>query len=178
MPAQGKIDWDSVDAWKRLIAAIYASGMKPDLRQIATLFGTTYDTLENRLRTIKKDAAILKDDVTSGKRGEVTAARGTPKKTPSKKTGLGLEGTLLFSNSIRSWQCVTNGRITKTPTKSASKKGNGIKAEALGKIDFFAEEGNGFEGSFGMQGMEENGMVLENGYDFGPGMGHEGGFGA
>ncbi|KAK6433632.1 hypothetical protein LTR95_010186, partial [Oleoguttula sp. CCFEE 5521] len=127
MPAQGKIDWDSVDAWKRLIAAIYASGIKLDLRQIANLFGTTYDTLENRLRTIKKDAAVLKDDVTSGKRGEVTPARGTPKKTPAKKTGLGLDG-------------VTNGRVTKTPTKSARKKGNGIKAEALGEIDFFADQ--------------------------------------
>ncbi|OQO03507.1 hypothetical protein B0A48_10171 [Cryoendolithus antarcticus] len=166
MPAQGKIDWDSVDAWKRLIAAIYASGIKLDLRQIATLFGTTYDTLENRLRTIKKDAAVLKEDVSSGKRGEVTPARGTPKKAPAKKTGLGLDG-------------VTNGRVTKTPTKSAGKKGNGIKAEALGDIDFFADQPtNGFDGSSGMQGMEENGMGLENGYDFGVGMGHEGGFGA
>ncbi|OQO04504.1 hypothetical protein B0A48_09426 [Cryoendolithus antarcticus] len=150
MPAQGKIDWDSIDAWKRLIAAIHASGIKLDLRQIATLFGTTYDTLENRLRTIKKDAAVLKDDVTSGKRGEVTPARGTPKKTPAKKTGLGLDG-------------VTNGRVTKTPTKSASKKGNGIKAEALANVDFFADQpANGFDGRFEMHGMEENGMGLEN----------------
>lgn len=61
-----------------------------DLKATATCFHTTYDTLENKMRKIKKLAATLKSEVDSGARGEVESIRrsatSTPKKTatPSK----------------------------------------------------------------------------------------------
>ncbi|KAK5166114.1 uncharacterized protein LTR77_008375 [Saxophila tyrrhenica] len=80
---KGTVDWDSVPAWQRLVASIYATGVKIDLRAAAAYYGTTYDTLENRLRKIKKDAEALKSEadpnaVVTPSRSKSTAS--TPKK--------------------------------------------------------------------------------------------------
>lgn len=56
-------------------------------------FGTTYDTLENRFRKIKKESATLKDEVERGERGEIAPSRtksnpSTPRKASPKKAAL------------------------------------------------------------------------------------------
>nr|POE78454.1 hypothetical protein CFP56_60686 [Quercus suber] len=82
-------NWESKETWERLVSAIIASGVKLDLREVAKYYGTTYDTLENRLRKVKKDAAILKEEVQTGERGEVPTPRtapDTPKKPRTPKT--------------------------------------------------------------------------------------------
>lgn len=58
-------------------------------------YGTTYDTLENRLRKVKKDAAVLKEEVASGERPAVPVKAksepNTPKKPKTPKKG-GVDG--------------------------------------------------------------------------------------
>ncbi|QIW98483.1 hypothetical protein AMS68_004001 [Peltaster fructicola] len=108
------VNWDSTETWQRLVASIIASGVKLDLRVVALHFGTTYDTLENRFRKIKKDAAVQKQEIESGVRGEVASVRksnaSTPRKPRSPKTTHALE-------------TVANGRVTKsTPSKKHSVK--------------------------------------------------------
>ena len=82
-------------------------GQKPDLRTTATYFGTTYDTLENRFRKLKKEADTLKSEVDSGQRGEIAtpsrtkSAPATPRKPKSpKKEPLECKFPL-YSNLIR-----------------------------------------------------------------------------
>ena len=64
---------------------------KPDLKSTAKYFGTTYDTLENRFRKLKKDAETLKAEVDGEQRGEVTtpsrikSAPSTPAKAKTPK---------------------------------------------------------------------------------------------
>ncbi|EMC97331.1 hypothetical protein BAUCODRAFT_23648 [Baudoinia panamericana UAMH 10762] len=115
----GTTDRSSAETWQRVVAAIIASGIKGsdslqiDLKVTATYYGTTYDTLENRFRKLKKDAAELKKEVESGQRGEVAvpartkSAPTTPRKpkTP-KKDAL---------------SAVANGRIGKTTPSKKNK---------------------------------------------------------
>jgi hypothetical protein len=54
---------------------------QPDLRGAAGYFGTTYDTLENRFRKLKKDAEAMQAE-----KGEGVAP--TPKKNTKKKDPL------------------------------------------------------------------------------------------
>ena len=54
------------------------------MKEIARYFGTTYDTLENRFRKIKKLAAELKKEVDDGDRKEVVPARKSNPSTPRK----------------------------------------------------------------------------------------------
>ncbi|KAK4501702.1 hypothetical protein PRZ48_007511 [Zasmidium cellare] len=133
--ANGKVDWDSQATWQRVIAAILATGVKVciapafmfdiklitcqvDLKQTAMYFGTTYDTLENRFRKIKKESATLKEEVERGERGEIAPTRtksnpATPRKATPKKQAL---------------SAVTNGRVAKT-TPSKNRKAGSIKRE-------------------------------------------------
>lgn len=140
MTATDKVNWNDVETWQRVVAALLATGIKPDLKQTATFFGTTYDTLENRFRKIKKDAQVLKDEVNSGQRGEVTApsrarsAPSTPRKAKTpKKDALGSKTILpphsLSDLSLIMAAAVTNGRVAK-PTPRSGKKKN-IKQEDL-----------------------------------------------
>lgn len=46
------------------------------------MYGTTYDTIQNRHRKIRKEADALKEEVESGARGEVATPKKGPK-TPS-----------------------------------------------------------------------------------------------
>ena len=68
--------------------------MKVDLRSAAAYFGTTYDTLENRFRKLKKDATTLKAEVDGGERVEITtpsrtkSTSATPRKPKTLKKGL------------------------------------------------------------------------------------------
>ena len=105
-------NWESVETWQRLVSSILATGYKvskclpsnlktvtdgydskPDLKTTAIYFGTTYDTLENRFRKLKKEAETLKAEVERGERGELTvpsrpkSAPTTPRKpkTPKKE---------------------------------------------------------------------------------------------
>ncbi|KAI5364943.1 hypothetical protein Slin15195_G044810 [Septoria linicola] len=116
------VDWNSQETWQRVVAAIIATGVKIDYKQVALHFGTTYDTIENRFRKIKKEAIVLKEEVETGERGQSTPVRksatfGTPKKTPRdtpKKDPL---------------STVTNARVSKTPTPKNRK--SAIKQEAI-----------------------------------------------
>jgi len=65
---------------------------------MAIYFGTTYDTLENRFRKIKKEAATLKEEVDSGQRGEVKPKPSTPRKPKATPTKEALKGLLLLCN--------------------------------------------------------------------------------
>jgi hypothetical protein len=109
MAGPGKLSWDSVEVWQKLVAAIIASGVRVsshnqsktslryltdnivqiDVSNVATHFGTTYDTIENRLRPIKKQAKVLKDAVSNGTQDKVTSTRKSPTKprTPKKSAG-------------------------------------------------------------------------------------------
>ncbi|TKA28999.1 hypothetical protein B0A50_03411 [Salinomyces thailandicus] len=106
-------NWDKCETWERVVAAILATGVKVDLASAAKYYGTTYNTLENRFRKIKKLSGVLKAEVENGERGEVKSKPTTPRKpkTP-KKYAL---------NSV------VNSRVSKT---SPSKK-KVIKQEQL-----------------------------------------------
>lgn len=114
----GKTDWESAETWQRVVASIIATGVKVslcsssllsrsaecflvayrtnrsqlDLKAMATIYGCTYDTLENRFRKIKKLAVTLKEEANSGERDEIVpeartkSAPSTPRKpkTPKK----------------------------------------------------------------------------------------------
>ncbi|KAF7189215.1 hypothetical protein HII31_09368 [Pseudocercospora fuligena] len=161
----GKVNWDSQETWQRVIAAIIATVVKVDasvssivykiltqyqvdLKQTALYFGTTYDTLENRFRKIKKESEILKKEVSSGERAEIsTPSRSTPKKSSPKKDAL--------AN-------VTNGRVS----KSTPKKKSSIKQESFDDSTSF---GNGGDFSFsngsfslghGINGEDDDGLDL------------------
>ncbi|KAK3717746.1 hypothetical protein LTR37_005517 [Vermiconidia calcicola] len=132
--AKGTTNWESAETWQRVVASILATGVKIDLRAVATYYGTTYDTLENRFRKLKKDAADLKTEVDGGDRGEVAvpsrtkSAPTTPRKpkTPKKEP----------------LETVANGRITKkTPSKKKM-----VKEEKTGDDD--NGNSNNFSGNF------------------------------
>jgi hypothetical protein len=119
MPAQGKIAWDNLEAYQKLVAAIIATDVKVsstlsspphhitisrlhilpsslriltcllrsqiDIRAIAHYYGTTYDTLENRFRPLKKMAAQLKADASDDMRSTKPATPRKPKTQMPKK---------------------------------------------------------------------------------------------
>jgi hypothetical protein len=108
MAGPGKVSWDSVEVWQKLVAAIIASGVKVrisqsfhsssiqankadnsakiDVSSVASHFGTTYDTIENRLRPVKKQAKEMKEAVSNGTQDKVVSTRKSPTKpkTPRK----------------------------------------------------------------------------------------------
>ena len=203
MAGPGKLSWDTVEVWQKLVAAIIASGVKVnsspslktkslqlenrgtrltssqiDVSNVATHFGTTYDTIENRLRPIKKQAKVLQEQVSNGMQDKVTSTRKSPSKprTPKKAAGA-LDGTLCFRvgafasclKLILSSTVVSNGRVTKTtPSGKASKK-NALKQEAIENSfssmmdDGFADLDSAHEGLGPLD--FENGMALGNMFD-------------
>ena len=60
-----------------------------DVSNVATHFGTTYDTIENRLRPVKKQAKLLQEQVSNGTQDKVTSTRKslTKPRTPKKAAG-------------------------------------------------------------------------------------------
>lgn len=66
------------------------NALQIDVSNVATHFGTTYDTIENRLRPVKKQAKLLKDAVSNGTQDKVTSTRKSPTKprTPKKSTNV------------------------------------------------------------------------------------------
>ena len=63
--------------------------MQLDLKAMAKYYGTTYDTLQNRMRKTKKIAEEMKANVKDGDGGEATPSKTVPKtprkaKTPKK----------------------------------------------------------------------------------------------
>ncbi|KAK3117535.1 hypothetical protein LTR53_000961 [Teratosphaeriaceae sp. CCFEE 6253] len=140
-----KMNWDSAETWQRIVASIVASGVKLDIAKMARYYGTTYDTLENRFRQsgqIKKLAAVMKEEVDGGERGEIKSNRSAPVtprkiKTPKKDA---------LSN-------VANGRVAKSsPSKRAVKKQELIETrassfmEGMGKESFQHDEDFAFTG--------------------------------
>ncbi|KAK4985481.1 hypothetical protein LTR66_008152 [Elasticomyces elasticus] len=103
-------DWKSKDAADRLLAATIASipGMKINVRDIAALFGegATYDSIENRLRQVKRTAAVMRQEVDSGAR---PSAPPTPKKPRAPKKNVLTGG-------------VATGRVAKSTNSSPTKK--------------------------------------------------------
>ena len=100
--AKETVHWNDVETWKRLVASIVATVVKVslssctfysqltgivqiDLSETAKHFGTTYSTLENRFRPIKKDAAAMQGDKT-GNDGETTPRTKAGPATPRSKT--------------------------------------------------------------------------------------------
>jgi hypothetical protein len=63
-----------------------ANSHQVDVSSVATHFGTTYDTIENRLRPVKKQAKELKEAVSNGTQDKVVSTRKSPSKpkTPRK----------------------------------------------------------------------------------------------
>ncbi|KAK4548441.1 hypothetical protein LTR36_009351 [Oleoguttula mirabilis] len=130
--AGGATNWESTETWQRVVAAIIASGVKLDLKAIATYVnpldstGPLNDTLENRFRKIKKDAVVLKAEVETGKRGEV-APRGKSAPTTPRKPKTPKKGAL---------SSVANGRISKaSPTKKRSIKAEQMESNASSVFD-------------------------------------------
>ncbi|KXL42471.1 hypothetical protein M433DRAFT_21479 [Acidomyces richmondensis BFW] len=120
-------DWSNAETWQRLVAAICATGVKINIAETAKYYGTTYDTLENRLRKVKKEAAILKDEVDSGRRGEVVVRKSNPAtprkpKTPNKDI----------------LNCVNHGKITKTPVKKANVKQEAFQSPESSNLEWDA----------------------------------------
>ena len=161
MAGPGKVSWDSVEVWQKLVAAIIASGVKVrisqpfplisthaskannstkiDVSSVASHFGTTYDTIENRLRPVKKQAKEMKEAVSNGTQDKVVSTRKSPikPKTP-RKAATSFDGKI-FLPSLQSLLClqslscvaVAEGRITKsTPSKKTPKK-DALKLEAM-----------------------------------------------
>ncbi|KAK5121934.1 hypothetical protein LTR85_004506 [Meristemomyces frigidus] len=156
--AGGTTNWDSTETWQRVVAAIIATGVKLDLKAIATYYGTTYDTLENRFRKIKKDAAVLKDEIESGKRGEAPprgkSAPTTPRKpkTPKKEA----------LNSV------TNGRVSKTsPTKKKTIKKEQMDSNASSIFDDITDSNMGSFNASGLGSFDaEAAGMFGGGMDF------------
>nr|POE56524.1 hypothetical protein CFP56_33496 [Quercus suber] len=117
-------NWDSKETWERLVSAIIASGL--DLREIAKFYGTTYDTLENRLRKVKKDAAVLKEEVSTGERAEIQTCRTTPT-TPKKPR---TPKTPKAVGSLDADDPTTSSAITQHIAKLARKVGGTAGASA------------------------------------------------
>ncbi|EME81738.1 uncharacterized protein MYCFIDRAFT_87101 [Pseudocercospora fijiensis CIRAD86] len=144
----GKVNWDSQETWQRVVAAIIATGVKVDLKQTALYFGTTYDTLENRFRKIKKESEVLKNEVSNGERSQIsTPSRSTPKKPSPKKDAL--------AN-------VTNGRVTKsTPKKKSSIKQESFNDSTSFDIgDDFSFTNSSFSLGHGINGEDDDGLDL------------------
>lgn len=66
------------------MASIIASRVKLDLKTVAGYYGTTYNTLENRFRKIKKDAESLKAEHTDEDGNEAVPNPSPSKATPRK----------------------------------------------------------------------------------------------
>jgi hypothetical protein len=149
-----------------------------DVSNVATHFGTTYDTIENRLRPVKKQAKLLQEQVSNGTQDKVTSTRKSPTKprTPKKASGA-LDGMLYFHTSgfarrillIYYVLVVSNGRVGKTTPSGKSSKKNTLKQEA-----FENSFGSIMDGSFadisstneGLSPLDfETGMAMTNLYD-------------
>ncbi|WPG98683.1 Hypothetical protein R9X50_00147700 [Acrodontium crateriforme] len=135
-----KVNWESAEVWQRVVASLIATGVKIDLRQMAVYFGTTYDTLENRFRKVKKLATVLKDEVDGGERPDLPKGRSnssTPRKqrTPKK-------------NSL---SVVEKSRVSKsTPRKKTIKH----KQEVFGDDDNDEDEEEEVEAAFKQEDSE------------------------
>lgn len=75
------------------------NSIKIDVSSVATHFGTTYDTIENRLRPVKKQAKELKEAVSNGTQDRVVSTRKSPTKpkTP-RKAATSFDGQYLLSS--------------------------------------------------------------------------------
>ncbi|MCJ1284266.1 hypothetical protein MMC26_003597 [Xylographa opegraphella] len=122
-------NWQSTEAYKRLLAAVLAAHPDKkllDYRRIATYFGdgATYDSMETQFRKIRGEAARMREAVESGARAEAPARGskrnvcGTPKNSRKPR------------NASKKNDTVSDGRITKsksvTPTKKGGTYGNGV----------------------------------------------------
>ncbi|KAK5129529.1 hypothetical protein LTR08_003188 [Meristemomyces frigidus] len=122
----GGINWDSSETWERMVAAIVASGVKLDLKSVAAYYGTTYDTLENRFRKIKKVAATLKAEVDGGERGEVATRPKSNPRTPRKAK----------TSKKDALTTVAHGRVTKaSPNKKSIVKQEQVEGSASSAFD-------------------------------------------
>lgn len=101
---QGSVNWKSIEAWQRLVSAIIATGVKVtpsdmtlrldsdagipqiDIKKAADYYGTSYDTLEGRLRPLKKEAELMKTEVEKGQVPDLPATIALQPSTPKKAT--------------------------------------------------------------------------------------------
>ena len=100
------------------------------------MYGTTYDTIQNRYRKIRAEAEQLKKEVESGERPEVAtpkkggkSATATPRKGAGKKDALSSMLPLcylLLWSITDGFAAVTNGRVSKV---SPTKKPTAVKKE-------------------------------------------------
>ncbi|MCJ1382716.1 hypothetical protein MMC17_005829 [Xylographa soralifera] len=122
-------NWQSAEAYKRLLAAIIAAHPDKkllDYRRIATYFGdgATYDSIEGQFRKIRSEAALMKEEVESGARAEAPPrgnkkeACDTPKKIRKPR------------NSPKKNEAVLSGRISKSKSLTPTKK-RGMNANVI-----------------------------------------------
>ncbi|MCJ1244223.1 hypothetical protein MMC30_001421 [Trapelia coarctata] len=168
-------DWQSLDANKRLLAAVIAAHPDKkllDYRKIATYYGegTTYDSIEGQFRKIRKEAEKMKQKVDSGEQTEA------PPRGNKKDGDSGAKPTKARKPRIspKKQDGVISGRVTKsiTPTKKRGVDQNAVKgvkeemessASSMmeGHLGGSFDDGDGdFDFSFGVDGLgDENDYI-------------------
>ncbi|KAL8844170.1 MAG: hypothetical protein Q9205_006431 [Flavoplaca limonia] len=127
------VNWKDPKAFERLLAAMVAAQeMKLDYRKIASMYGegATYDAIEGRFRIIKKEAAKLLAEVSSGERPPAPA-RGASTAT-SKNSSFLASGS--DAENITPKKARTPRSTTSTPRakkSSATTSANGLAGEKV-----------------------------------------------
>ncbi len=150
MPVKKAIDWTSVRSYQRLLAAVYAaSPQNHNYREIATMFGegATYDSIEGRFRKIKAEAAILKDEVASGKR------------SPAPARGNGGGGGGKSSDETMPKAKGKRGRQTKGATDNGTTTNGARDGVISGRVTKTGRAGGGRGGGKGKKGLVSTAYV-------------------
>lgn len=87
---------DSISIFPRYVATNLTARSQLDLHEVAKMYGTTYDTIQNRYRKIRAEANEIKQHVESGESPEIVvtpkraraAGTGTPRKAKGGKDAL------------------------------------------------------------------------------------------
>jgi hypothetical protein len=105
--------------------------------------GATYDSIEGRFRKIKKDAEVLRKEISSGARPSAPE-RGTPKKPKAARNAVSTSnsfttGSNLVNSPVEGY--VVNGRVSK---KTSPSKKRAVKTEHFNNA---SESGESFYNS-------------------------------
>ncbi|KAI9800455.1 MAG: hypothetical protein M1833_003341 [Piccolia ochrophora] len=152
---KSQIDWSTLAANQRLMAATYAACPQAhNYKLIAKFFGqdASYDTIEGRYRKIKAEATRLRADAENGSGAGSESPSEDVKPVPAPTRGRAGGAAAVNGERKRGGekQGVLNGRITKGKRDAGAGKGGAgrkVKAEA---------NGDAFEAS---QSQSSNGVL-------------------